>query len=298
MLKKLIVFFIVLAVLPVLAPAAFSAAEDVRSGAKSEINVASGNDGYIRARSKSKTSRKLKLRTSYVKSAGKKIEYTYDLNGAGAWETYSLQSGNGKYTISIFENVGGTRYSIIQTINVDVRYNRKHAPFLVPAQNVNYTAGSNVVKKAEELCKGVATDLEKVEGIYKFIVETIAYDKVKANKVAGGGLAGYLPKIDETLETSKGICFDYSSMFAAMLRSQNIPAKLIMGYVAVSPKPVYHAWNDVYIEEVGWIKIRSQVYFDGKDWKRMDSTFASGNTNGAKTKFMSEDKNYTKEKEY
>ena len=297
-LKKQAVFFIVLAVLLVLAPPAASAEEDVRSGTKTEIDVANGNDGYIRARFKSTTPNKLKLRTSFLKSAGTKVVYDYDLNGNGAWEIYSLQSGNGEYTISIFENVGDGRYLQIQTINLGVKYNRENAPFLISVQNVNYTADSNAVKKAAELCKGAATDLKKVEGIYKYIVETIKYDTAKASKVAAGELTGYVPAIDDTLETSKGICFDYSSLFAAMLRSQDIPAKLIMGFVAVSPRPAYHAWSEVFIKEIGWIQIRSQVDFNGKDWERMDSTFAAGNTTGAKTKFMSENKNYAKEKEY
>ena len=280
------------------APAPVMAAEnDLQSGAKSEIDIANMNDGYIRVRSKIKTTKKLKLRTSYSPPGGTKIEYNYDLNGNGVWETYSLQSGNGKYAIIVFESVG-TRYSPVQTVNIDVKYSRENAPFLVPAQNVNYTEGSMAVKMAEELCKSAVTDMEKVESIYKFIVETITYDKVKAGKIASGEMTGYLPKINDTLETSKGICFDYSSLFAAMLRSQDIPAKLIMGYVAALPKPSYHAWNEIYIKNVGWIRIRSQVYFSGKDWARMDSTFASGNINGARTKFISKDENYTKDKEY
>jgi len=300
MLKKIfgLLFFILLAIAHVFVPPSAFAAEDVRSGSKSEIDIANSNDGYIIARSKSKTSKKLKLRTSYAKSNGTKVDYTYDLNGNGAWEAYSLQSGNGKYTIIIFENVDGSRYSEIQTIKVDVTYSRENAPFLVAAQNVNYNAGSNVVRKATELCKGTSTDLEKVESIYKYIVETISYDTNKAKKIAAGEIVGYLPEIDNTLATSKGICFDYSSMFAAMLRSQGIPAKLIMGYVSASPKPAYHAWNDIYTKEAGWIRIRSQVFFSGKDWSRMDSTYASGNTNGGRTKFLSDNKNYVAEKEY
>jgi len=294
----IVLLFIISVVIPVPAQTAGTAAEDIRSDAKSEINVTNGNDGYIRARTKAKTSRKLKLITTYVKSNGATVEYRYDLNGDGVWETYSLQSGNGKYTIMIGENVTGARYSIIQTINIEVTYNRMHAPFLISAQHVNYAAGPNAVKKADELCKNAATDLAKVEGIYKYIVETIEYDMAKANKITAGDLTGYLPNVDDTLQTSKGICFDFSSLFAAMLRSQGIPSKLIMGYVAVSPKPVYHAWNEVYIEEVGWIKIRSEVNFNGKDWRRMDSTFAAGNANGKRTRFISDDKNYTTEKEY
>ena len=165
MLKKfsgLNMFLIVLAVLPVLAAKATFAEEDIRSGVKSEIDVANRNDGYIRARSKAITTRKLKLRIAYMKSDGANVVYDYDLNGNSDWEAYSLQSGNGKYTVSINENVDGTRYQQLQTVSIDVEYNREHAPFLVPAQNVNYSAESNVVKKAAELSSGAATDLEKL----------------------------------------------------------------------------------------------------------------------------------------
>jgi hypothetical protein len=280
-------------------PPAMASAADIRSVVKSEIDVTYKNDGYIRARSKSENSKKLKLRTIYAKSGGTKVEHTYDLNGNSAWETYSLQSGNGKYTIIVMENTVGNSYTTLQNVNVDVEYSRENAPFLVPAQIVNYTPGSNAVKKAEELSKDAGTDLKKFENIYKYIVETLTYDTAKANKIISGEIPrGYLPEIDDALTTSKGICFDFSSLLAAMLRSQGIPAKLIKGYVAISPKPSYHAWNEAYIKDIGWIKIRSQVYFDGKNWGRMDATFASSNTSGKRTQFISEDKNYVKEDEF
>lgn len=73
----------------------------------------------------------------------------------------------------------------------------------------------------------------------------ITYDNEKAATVSGN----YLPDIDETLSTKKGICFDYASLTAAMLRSIGIPAKLAIGYSA----SVRHAWIDVYIQSVaGW----------------------------------------------
>ena len=297
MLKMLNVFIMVFAAFYIQAPIMTFAA-DVRSDSKSEIDVTNRNDGYIRARIKSKTSKRLKLRTVYAKSNGTKIEYRYELNGAGDWETYSLQSGNGEYTISILENTVDSRYTTLLTVNVDVEYNRENAPFLVPAQNVNYTADSSVVKKAGELSKNAGTELKIVEGIYKYVVETIKYDTAKAKKIASGEIVGYLPEIEDTLETSKGICFDYASLFAAMLRSQDIPAKLIMGFVALSQEPSYHAWNEIYIKDVGWIKIRSEVFFAGKNWERMDPTLASSNTAGKRTKFLSEDGNYAKDKEY
>jgi len=55
----------------------------------------------------------------------------------------------------------------------------------------------------------------------------------------------------------------------AMLRSQEIPCKMVIGYAGQT----YHAWISVWTEESGWVN--GAIFFDGKQWKRMDPTFAS-----------------------
>jgi transglutaminase-like putative cysteine protease len=55
----------------------------------------------------------------------------------------------------------------------------------------------------------------------------------------------------------------------AMLRSQGIPTKLVIGYAG----DIYHAWISVYTEEKGWIE--NAIEFHGNEWVRMDPTFAS-----------------------
>ena len=77
------------------------------------------------------------------------------------------------------------------------------------------------------------------------MINNITYDTKKAETVENG----YLPDVDETLETQKGICFDYAALMTSMLRSQGIPTKLQIGYAG----KVYHAWISVYLEETGWI---------------------------------------------
>jgi hypothetical protein len=127
-------------------------------------------------------------------------------------------------------------------------------------------------------------------------VENISYDTEKAKLIISGQLKSYVPDVDVVYDTEKGICFDYASLMAAMLRSQGIPTKLVMGYVA--PNNTYHAWNEVYIAGVGWVRIRGQIYFDGVKWTRMDATFAAGNENKDMTSFFKDDKNYAKTSEY
>ena len=71
------------------------------------------------------------------------------------------------------------------------------------------------------------------------------------------------------LAQKKGICFDYAALMTAMLRSQDIPTKLVVGYTG----NLYHAWINVYLEGQGWVD--NVIYFDGNSWKLMDPTFAS-----------------------
>ena len=60
---------------------------------------------------------------------------------------------------------------------------------------------------------------------------------------------------------------------AAMLRAQKIPVRLVMGYV--EGLDVYHAWNEIFIRDVGWV--RSAIYFDGENWQIADTTFGAVN---------------------
>ena len=62
---------------------------------------------------------------------------------------------------------------------------------------------------------------------------------------------------------------------AAMLRSQGIPCKLVVGFAG----DVYHAWISVWSPDQGWVE--GTIYFDGVDWQLMDPTFASTTGNPA-----------------
>ena len=100
-------------------------------------------------------------------------------------------------------------------------------------------------------------------------MKTLSYDEYRAATVQ----SGYIPVLDSVLAEQKGICFDYAALMTAMLRSQGIPCKLVIGYAGSA----YHAWVNVYIQGQGWIS--QAIYFDGNDWKLMDPTFASTSNN-------------------
>ena len=138
------------------------------------------------------------------------------------------------------------------------------APFLRPNRYVDYSPGTKAVAVGLELTRGLSDPLEKVAAVYDYVTSTLSYDFEKAETVK----SGYLPDLDTVLEAGKGICFDYAALMTAMLRSQQIPCKLVVGYAG----SVYHAWISVWTEEQGWID--GLLFFDGHSWKRMDPTFA------------------------
>ncbi len=235
----------------------------VYEGSGVTIDASHTEDGYVMVKSQESDTR-LKARVIL----GEEL-YTYDLRSDGEYEVYPLQMGNGSYEIVVYKNVEGTTYSPIYQQKFEVEMPDTDRVFLYPSQYVWYTNDKNAVKLSYDLCMDLDTDQEKVDRIYDYIVNLLTYDDEKAATVQ----KGYLPDVDATLAERKGICFDYSALMAAMLRAQDIPVRLAIGYV--QPENLYHAWN--------------QVYVDG-EWIWMDATF------GPSSSHVEED--YTQEREY
>lgn len=231
----------------------------VFSKSKCEIDYSNTKKGYVMARY---TGSNNKVKFQLVSG---KNTYNYDLSTEGKWEAFPLSSGDGEYTVSINENISNENYYPVVKDSFSVKLDNEFEPYLHPNQYVNYTKKTKAVSLSQEICSGAKTDLGAVEKIYDYCVENIKYDYDKADSVK----PGYLPDIDETLKTQKGICFDYASVMSAMLRVQRIPSKLVIGYAGSA----YHAWISVYTKETGWID--NIIEFDGKDWKRLDPTFAA-----------------------
>ena len=207
--------------------------------------------------------------------------YNYDIASDGTPSIFPLQCGDGDYSFRVMENVGENRYAPLYSTSCTVTLADEFQPFLRPSDYSHYTGSSACVQKAAQLAGSCSDKMDVVAAVYDFVCKNIRYDKDKAASVS----SGYLPDPDETLETGKGICFDYASLAAAMLRSQGIPTKLIFGYVA--PDDLYHAWNMFYTEESGWVTVSFEV--SGEGWTRMDLTFSAG---GASDEFVGDGSHY------
>ena len=106
------------------------------------------------------------------------------------------------------------------------------------------------VELADEICDDCDTYEEKLKAIYEWMIDNFEYDYE------------YNPVIQyfnarKTLSMRKGICYDFSHLFAALCRSQNIPCYVVDGDKRDNAQ-YHHTWN--------------RVYFDGA-WRNIDVTF-------------------------
>lgn len=210
-------------------------------------------------------------------------EYKYFMEPSEDYVTIPLTAGDGEYFLCIYENIGDDQYSPILSQILSLELKNEFGPFLCSNQYVNFTMEDETIAWAKELTGDLTDDLEKVQEIYHWVIRNIEYDYEKAGTVS----TGYLPDIDKTLKTRKGICFDYAAMMAAMLRSQGIPAKLEIGYL--TPE-IYHSWISVYLEEIGWVD--HLIEFNGTDWELMDPTVASSSGSQEVKDIAAEEGNY------
>ena len=207
--------------------------------------------------------------------------YTYDVV-QGKEQIFPLQMGNGTYTIKVMKNIVDTKYSELYCCTANVSMEDEFDPFLRPSQYADYDESSDCVAKAAEIAASSTDANDFITGVYNYVCKNITYDRKKAENIQ----PGYIPDPDSTLDEGKGICFDYASLAASMLRSQGIPTKIIFGYVGDSGD-LYHAWNMYYTEESGWVAVEFEVSED--EWNRMDLTFSA---NGSDSRFIGDGSNY------
>ena len=180
--------------------------------------------------------------------------YTYDLNAGASFETFALPFGSGAYQVQVYEQVSGKKYTNAASFSFSASLTDSTLPYRYPNQYISYTADSQAVRKAAELCAGLSGEAAKLTAIQSYIVQNIAYDYDLASTVQ----TGYLPSVDLVLSAGRGICFDYAALTACMLRSQGVPAKLEIGYA----DQVYHAWNSVLIDDA-WVRVDTTAEANG-----------------------------------
>jgi transglutaminase-like putative cysteine protease len=235
-------------------------------------------DGYVMVQYRGDCS-KVRVQILYIDSSD---TYTYYIQSNDTWQVFPLTCGSGEYTVRVLENIEGDSYAVSLTENITVSLTDELSPFLYPNCYSWFTADDPVVSLGQTLAQGAHSDLEVVESIYNYVIETITYDTAKAETLQ----YGYIPDIDETLSSGSGICFDYAALMTALLRSQGIPTRLETGY----SDQVYHAWISTYVDDIGWID--NVIAFDGSDWHLLDPTLAANNDPTQVSQYIGDSSHY------
>ena len=241
------------------------------------IDTSNTSQGYVMVKYNG-TNEKVKLQITCPDQSC----YTYLISDRGAYDTFPLTAGNGSYALQVLENVAGDTYTVSLAQSINVSIEDEFLPFLYPNQYVNFHTDSKAVSKGSDLAKDTYSDLDDVQNIYNYVIKNISYDTEKAQNVS----YGYVPDIDDTLSSKKGICFDYAALMTSMLRSQNIPTKLEVGYSG----DAYHAWISTYIDDKGWVD--DIIQFNGNTWQIMDPTLAATNDSAAVKKYVGDGSHY------
>lgn len=241
------------------------------------IDASNTSQGYVMVKYNG-TNEKVKLQITCPDQSC----YTYLISDRGAYDTFPLTAGNGSYALQVLENVAGDTYTVSLAQSINVSIEDEFLPFLYPNQYVNFHTDSKAVSKGSDLAKDTYSDLDVVQNIYNYVIKNISYDTEKAQNVS----YGYVPDIDDTLSSKKGICFDYAALMTSMLRSQNIPTKLEVGYSG----DAYHAWINTYIDDKGWVD--DIIQFNGNTWQIMDPTLAATNDSAAVKKYVGDGSHY------
>lgn len=239
-----------------------------------DVDSSESDRGIVKVKFNTGSEKKIKLLVKHDDS-----KYYYNLSNSEDYVNFPLQFGNGTYTVSIYENTTGSKYRKLHSESFTVNVEDQNDVFLNSIQEIDWHIEDEAIAMAQVLVDeateakvastrndyATLTDDEVIQLMYDYVVENIKYDYDKIK----GLEYNYIPDINSTLETGTGICYDYSSLLASMLRSQGVPTKLVKGYTSWTS--VYHAWNEIYLaSEDRWVIVDttydSYMYLRNRDY--------------------------------
>lgn len=125
----------------------------------------------------------------------------------------------------------------------------------------------DVAEAAKQVTAKGQTDEEKAKLLYRWVGTRIKYDwdKVKAYEEQR---IWREQTPEDTFNTKKGVCIDFSRLYAVMARSVGLDVKVVTG-LGYDGRGGYgpHAWNEVYLGEKNeWVPLDSTWVASGGNW--------------------------------
>ena len=123
-----------------------------------------------------------------------------------------------------------------------------------------------IIAKARELTKDISSDYKKALAIFEFVNTELTYDTATtyANK---GAISA--------LQNKRGVCEEFASLYVALCRAVNVPARAVEGYKidrkyiineeSGEYETVYeiinHAWAEVYLDGHGFLPVEPTIIY-------------------------------------
>jgi len=211
-----------------------------------------------------------------------RIETPYNFSPV---QTVSSCTPDNKNTKEIKDDIGnliyrfklkdlGSGLSVGVSVNSDVLINE----FIIKKSSLipeNYDTGDSEIEKytksekyidcdsnkiidaANTITAGESNPYVKAELLYNFVTRQLSYDyermKQKDFEIANAS---------DIINWDKGVCTDYSLLYAALCRAAGIPCKFVVGLSLKSAvaenndsSNMSHAWNEIKLPGYGWVPV-------------------------------------------
>jgi transglutaminase-like putative cysteine protease len=173
----------------------------------------------------------------------------WDLDRAGLTSDYTLMQ---PYPISRPIDVSATSYSRVQV-----------SDSLNPGMRRRDTRSSDRNPRALQFARSLRSDhpddMDYVRAVLATFTQQPFYYTLTPPKLGADSVDEFL------FDTRRGFCGHYASAFAVLMRAAGIPARVVTGYQGGTLNPYgdywilrqsdAHAWDEVWIEGRGWVRI-------------------------------------------
>ena len=116
---------------------------------------------------------------------------------------------------------------------------------------------AKIIDAANTITAGEQDPFKKAELLYDFVVKRLDYDYERMNEKSFK-----ISDASDILNWDKGVCTDYSLLYASLCRAAGIPCKFIVGLSlrSISSEKngissMSHAWNEIKLPGYGWIPV-------------------------------------------
>lgn len=116
---------------------------------------------------------------------------------------------------------------------------------------------TEIINKSTEITKNLSTDYRKAQAIFEFVNTQMKYVTTSSASNSGALAA---------LKSMQGVCEEFATLFVALCRAQEIPARAVAGYKIENPYSnnvnlIDHVWAEIYLDDYGWLPVEPTIEY-------------------------------------